>query len=159
MALVPGEARDAGDPAPVFDALDRSECEALLARQNVGRLAFAFHDRVDVEPIHYVYEDGWIYGRTSPGSKINTLRHSQWVAFEVDDIRGPFDWDSVVVHGTFYELMPSGTDIDKRAWQHARDIVQRLVPEAWTDSDPVAFRTIPFRIEAAEMTGRAARER
>src|SRR5438105_5401 len=82
--------------APIFGVLDRAGCEALLARQRVGRLAFAFHDRVDIEPIHYAYEDGWLYGRTSHGSKLATVLHNPWVAFEVDEVRSHFDWESVV---------------------------------------------------------------
>ena len=51
---------------PLFKALSFAESEAVLHRNNVGRLAFALHDRVDVVPIHYVYLNGWIYGRTAP---------------------------------------------------------------------------------------------
>ena len=54
--------------APLFAVLNRfEECEDILARNTVGRLAFALQDRVSVLPVHYVYEDGWIYGRTSAG--------------------------------------------------------------------------------------------
>jgi len=35
--------------------LERSEIEMIVSRNNVGRLAFTFHDRVDIEPIHYIY--------------------------------------------------------------------------------------------------------
>jgi nitroimidazol reductase NimA-like FMN-containing flavoprotein (pyridoxamine 5'-phosphate oxidase superfamily) len=31
---------------------------SFLAGNNVGRLAFSFHDRVDMEPIRYVFSDG-----------------------------------------------------------------------------------------------------
>jgi nitroimidazol reductase NimA-like FMN-containing flavoprotein (pyridoxamine 5'-phosphate oxidase superfamily) len=145
-------------PRATFAALDDAACAALLARRHIGRIAYSFHDRVDVEPISYAYEDGWIYGRTAPGSKLTTIHHSPWVAFQVDDIRGPLDWDSVVAHGTFYTLAPEGTPVDRRAWRAARAAAKRLLPEAWTDEDPAPFRTIPFRIHVAEMTGRSARE-
>src|SRR5215213_2929419 len=101
---------------PSFRALTPDECEALLVRNSVGRLAFSFHDRVDVEPTHYVYEDGWIYGRTSFGSKITPIRHSHWVAFEVDEADGVFDWRSVVVHGGLYFLDPDGAPEEREEW-------------------------------------------
>jgi uncharacterized protein len=144
---------------PVIEVLDRAGCEAMLARHHVGRLAFSFHDRVDIEPIHYLFEDGWIYGRTSAGSKVATIEHSRWVAFEVDEVRGIFTWKSVVAHGAFYVLAPSGTDVDHRAWTHARAAIRRLLPDAWTPDDPVPFRTVLFRIHIAELTGRVARDR
>ncbi len=49
--------------------LPRSEIETILGRNHVGRIAFSFHDRVDMRPIHYVYKNGWIYGCTSKGGK------------------------------------------------------------------------------------------
>ena len=70
----------AGDaPRPQFRDMTRSECEALLARNNVGRMAFSLHDRVDIEPLHYVFADGWLYGRTGSGTKISMLGHNPWV--------------------------------------------------------------------------------
>ena len=80
---------------PVFNKLTREEIDALLTRNTVGRIAYAFKDRVDIEPVNYAYADGWIYGRTSPGSKLHTLSHNRWVAFEIDESRGVFDWSSV----------------------------------------------------------------
>jgi uncharacterized protein len=142
---------------PVIRTLTRAACERFLKRHVVGRIGFSFHDRVDIEPIHYVYEDGWLYGRTSPGSKIGTLRHNPWIAFEIDEVRGRFDWESVVVHGTFYVLTPGGTDVNEQAWERAHAAVRRLAPDAWTEDDPATFRTVLFRIHAAEITGRAAR--
>jgi nitroimidazol reductase NimA-like FMN-containing flavoprotein (pyridoxamine 5'-phosphate oxidase superfamily) len=43
---------------PVIRALNEAETEALLARNHVGRLAYARDNRVDIEPVHYVYADG-----------------------------------------------------------------------------------------------------
>ena len=80
--------------APTFRELPRDECDALLARNHVGRVAFSFHDRVDLEPVHYVYAEGWIHGRTAPGAKVAVLRHHPWVAFEVDEVEGLFRWRS-----------------------------------------------------------------
>src|SRR5687768_400853 len=88
----------------VFRELTQSEIEAMLRRNNVARLAFSSRDRVDIQPINYVYERGWLYGRTSDGNKLATLKHNQWVAFEVDEVEGAFQWRSVVIHGSFWIL-------------------------------------------------------
>jgi nitroimidazol reductase NimA-like FMN-containing flavoprotein (pyridoxamine 5'-phosphate oxidase superfamily) len=137
------------DSRAYFRALDASEMSAVLARNHVGRLAYTFHDHVDIVPVHYVYSDGWIYGRTSPGEKLVTLAHHKWVAFEVDEVQGLYEWRSVVVRGGFYTL--SGDD---EAWNHALALIRRLVPEALTDEDPAPFRTVLFRIAVQESTGR-----
>jgi nitroimidazol reductase NimA-like FMN-containing flavoprotein (pyridoxamine 5'-phosphate oxidase superfamily) len=82
--------------SPTFRELSATEMHELLARNHVGRIAYSFHDRVDIEPISYVFADDAFYMRTEPGSKLATLAHAPWAAFEVDEIRGPFDWRSVV---------------------------------------------------------------
>lgn len=46
---------------PIVRALSGTGGEALLLGNNVGRIAYAHRDRVDVEPIRYVYESPWIW--------------------------------------------------------------------------------------------------
>lgn len=142
--------------APTLGHLSESECMELLARNSVGRLAFAFRDRVDIQPIHYVYENRRLFGRTSPGGKLVTLQHSPWVAFEVDEVTGTFDWRSVVVHGTFYPLVEDGSPVERHARQHAIELLRRIVPLTATRADPVAFRDVVFEIVIDSITGRAA---
>ncbi len=113
-------------PAPRIRTLDLRECEELLAAHHVGRLAFSYRDKVDIEPIHYVYSEGWIYGRTGEGTKLRTLAHNRWVAFEIDEVDGLFDWRSVVVKGALYLLAPSADE----TWTYAVSLLQRVVPGA-----------------------------
>ena len=141
---------------PTLTTLTHSECEVILARNVVGRLAFSFHDRVDIEPLHYVFSEGWLYGRTSPGSKLDLLGHSRWVAFEVDEVEGLFDWRSVVVHGGFYILLPAVSKREAATWLRGIEILRELLPETWAADDPVPFRTVLFRIQAETLTGRAS---
>ena len=138
-------------PIVTIRDLEPAECEALLARHNVGRIAFSFKDRVDIQPIGYLYEGGWLSCRTERGTKLETLHHSPWVAFEVDEAHGPYDWESVVIRGTVY-LMPEGSP------DHAATIaaIRAVSPHAFTDSDPTPFRNVVFRIYPLEMTGRRA---
>jgi nitroimidazol reductase NimA-like FMN-containing flavoprotein (pyridoxamine 5'-phosphate oxidase superfamily) len=139
---------------PNFRELDESESRAVLARHHVGRLAFTLHDRVDVEPISYVLSGEWLYCRTSPGTKLVTIAHNPWIAFEVDEIEGPFDWRSVVVRGTAYFLTPGirGDHSYDEAVEHLRSIDQR----ALTHEDLAPHRTMLFRIHVNDIVGRAA---
>lgn len=147
------------DPAkpPTIRSLNRAECDAILERNHLGRLAYAFHDRVDIEPLHYGFDNGWLIGRTSYGAKLATLRHSPWVAFEVDEVDGVFDWRSVVVHGVFDIVTADGPPTEASAWEHAIELLRQLVPATAAPGDPVAFRTVVFRIAIDSVTGREAR--
>jgi uncharacterized protein len=141
---------------PSIRALSQHECLALLARNHVGRLGFAVEGQVEIQPLHYVYEAGWIYGRTSEGVKLATLAHHQWIAFEVDEVRDTFDWASVIVHGSFHRLDPETGGRDAAAEAHAVRLLRSVVPETLTAEDPVPFRMVVFRIAVGETTGRVA---
>ena len=141
---------------PTFHELNREQCDALLSRHHVGRIAFTFHDRVGIEPIGYVYEPNRIYIRTAPGSKLVTIAHHPWVAFEVDEVEGPFDWRSVVVRGTVHVLRHDGNAADQRTYERALTLLRRAVPGTLEAGDPVPFRTVIIMIAIDEITGRAA---
>jgi len=143
-------------PRPQFRELNPKECVALLERHNVGRLAYSLKDRVDIEPIHYVHEDGWLYGRTQPGTKMEVLVHNRWVAVEVDEVDALFDWRSVVIKGGFYLLRKDGSEQEQAIYERGLGIIRRIVPEALTSKDPLPERAILFRIHVDEMFGRAA---
>jgi uncharacterized protein len=145
-------------PAPPrFEVLDRDACVAILARNHVGRIAYAWSNHVDIEPLHYVYHDGWLYGRTSEGAKLQVTGGNWWpVAFEVDEVEGLFQWRSVVVHGGFYTLGADGLDFQREEWAHGLELLRTLVPETFTEADPAAFRTVVFRMAVQELTGREA---
>lgn len=130
-----------------------AQCDDLLSRNNVGRLAFAYQGRVNVIPIHYSYEDGWIYGRTSPGAKLRQMLRDRRVAFEVDEYEGFFDWSSVVTQGTFYIV---GHSAGNGVYERALTVLRRTFPETFTETDPVPFRSELFRISVTSMTGRSA---
>jgi uncharacterized protein len=136
--------------------LEPDEIRALLSRNHVGRIAFSLNDRVDIRPIHYAYADDWLYGRTSPSDKLVTLRHNQWVAFEVDEVKGPFDWKSVVAHGSFYHLTDESAPQLLEQRDEALKLLRAFVPETLRKTDPVPFRTELFAIAIDRLTGRAA---
>ena len=141
--------------APVIRKLSREECDVILARNHIGRIAFSYRDKVDIEPLSYVFVNGWIYARTSPGSKLRTLAHNRWVAFETDEMRGMFDWDSVIVKGALYRLYEKGSQPD--VYTAAVVALRTLMPLALGADDPMPERKEIFRIHADRVTGRSAR--
>lgn len=143
-------------PRPTFRELTDDECHALLERHNVGRLALSHRDRVDIVPIHYVHDNGWLYCRTAAGTKLEVATHNRWVAFEVDEVHALFDWQSVVIKGGLYILRSEGSDQERERYAKGVQILRRLVPETLTPEDPLPDRAILFRIHIDEITGRAA---
>ena len=142
---------------PTFRDLSVREMHDLLTRNHVGRIAYSFRDRVDIEPISYVYADGAFYMRTEPGSKLRVLAHAPWVAFEVDEVHGPFDWKSVVAHGSVYVLDDLGSPEARETYRSAVSRLRELSPEALGDDDPVPMRRIVLKLYPDDMSGREAR--
>ncbi|MHB1223947.1 MAG: pyridoxamine 5'-phosphate oxidase family protein [Gemmatimonadaceae bacterium] len=151
-------------PAVTFRALTQHECVALLRRGDVGRVAFVSDGRPQIVPLNYVHEAGRIYGRTSASAKLAALAPGAWVAFEVDGIRGPYEWWSVIVHGTFHPLGADGTALgvddgdgpDAASSARAIGILRDLDPMAFTTDDPTPHRTLLFRVVVGTMSGRMA---
>ena len=142
---------------PTYRELSREECLDVLRRNFYGRIAFSQHDRVDVEPIHYVLDEDWLYLRTGVGTKVSTLKHHPWVAFEVDEVTAPFDWTSVVVKGTVYFLSTDAEAANREEYQRALRALRRLIPETMTPKDPTPSRNVILRISVNEVHGRAAK--
>lgn len=141
---------------PTFRSLERREIDDILARNHVARLAYLLDGRVDIEPIHYVFAEGTLYGRTAPGTKLSALARDYWVAVEVDEVEDMFRWRSVVVHGGFHRIPPNQPGTQQVLWEHAVELLRGLVPEALTSADPTPHRTVLFRIPIQQAEGRAA---
>ncbi len=141
---------------PQFSVRSRAQIDALLARQHVGRLAFTYRDRVDIEPIHYVFAGGWIYVRTEPGTKLATVSHNPWVALEVDEVRGLFDWESAVVRGRLEVLRDDQHASAQLRYQEGLAALRTLVPETLTENDPTPARRVLCGLFVDEAEGRRA---
>lgn len=137
-----------------ISTLSDNDARALILRNHIGRLAFTLHDRVDIEPISYVADANSIYLRTSEGQKVSILRHHPWVAFEVDEINSPHDWQSVVVRGHIRHIEPERSDADREFAEHAIAVLRRLDPHVGSDQDAFAHRNQLWVLHMDQMTGR-----
>jgi nitroimidazol reductase NimA-like FMN-containing flavoprotein (pyridoxamine 5'-phosphate oxidase superfamily) len=141
---------------PSFQTLDEPGVRELLTRNHVGRLAFARHAYVDIEPIHYVFADDIVHFRTAPGSKLVTLARNQWVAFEVDEIEGKFDWRSVVLHGVIYIVEDGDLPEQHADYEATLSHLRTFIPETFRRDDPTPFRSVLVRLFVQTASGRSA---
>lgn len=87
--------------------LRRDACEALLARNTIGRLGCysTEEQQVYVVPISYDFHEGEIFFSSIAGDKIDYLRsHPKGICLEVDEIDDGLNWRSVIVRGDYDEL-------------------------------------------------------
>jgi nitroimidazol reductase NimA-like FMN-containing flavoprotein (pyridoxamine 5'-phosphate oxidase superfamily) len=142
----------------VLTVLSRPECEALLARNMVGRIAFADRAHVDIVPISYVFIDGWLYGRADAPVR-TAIRRNRWVAVEVAEVRDVRRWQSVVVRGGCYPVRGTGSPTGDAAARGV-DLLRAKVPSIAPAGIDTAGAAIIYRIHADQVTGlRAAPSR
>ncbi|WP_367118911.1 pyridoxamine 5'-phosphate oxidase family protein [Mesorhizobium sp.] len=98
-----------------------------LAASGVGRLACVRDGMPYVVPISFVYDDGHIYSFSLIGHKVWAMRGHPQVCFEVDEIRSPRSWWSVIAFGRYEELSEAGPRQNER--DHAWSLLQKARPQ------------------------------
>ena len=141
---------------PRIRELKGKDLAFVLGRNHVGRIAFMGDGRIELLPVHYVYADGAIIGRTAVGTKYASWLTRDDVVFEVDESDGLFDWRSVIVRGAVTMLHARGPDLERAAYRRAVEAFRRLMPDAFTERDPTPSRAVMFEITPLSMTGRIA---
>lgn len=140
--------------------LRQDACEALLARNSVGRLGcYSPADRqVYVVPVSYDYHDGAIFFGSIRGEKVEYLRaHPDGVCFEVDEVDDTLNWSSIIVRGSFEEL----TGRERLAEKPAALARAERGPMHWIFDPDVPERArdsmVIGAIRVGDMTGRRER--
>lgn len=97
------------EPRYDIEVLSEEQCQELLARRNLGRMAFSVNGQPEILPVNYASDGSIVVLRTAEGTAILSAA-TQMVAFEIDDWepRSGVGW-SVVVKGVAQEIS-SGLD-------------------------------------------------
>ena len=70
-----------------FEELSPIGCDRHLRTETVGRVAVVVDGHPEIFPVNYaVDEDGAIFFRTDPGTKLDAVATAPTVAFEIDGI-------------------------------------------------------------------------
>ena len=139
--------------------LTRQESLKVLARTHLGRLACARGMQPYIVPIHFAYQDHWVYSFFMPGQKIDWMRANPLVCVEADQMRRE-QWTTVVVFGRYEELC------DTPKFRSERTLAFNLLQQRamWWEHGGVkkmpsgAPAAVPvfYRIKVEQITGRRA---
>jgi nitroimidazol reductase NimA-like FMN-containing flavoprotein (pyridoxamine 5'-phosphate oxidase superfamily) len=141
--------------AVVLRPLSPRRSEAVLARNSVGRIAFAHRGHVNIAPMLYVFIDGWLYARADAALRI-AIRHNRWVAVEVAEVSGVSEWRSVVARGACHSTTARGSTAGD-ALAAGIERLRNRIPEMSRPGRGAPFRTAIYRVHVDELTGYAAR--
>jgi nitroimidazol reductase NimA-like FMN-containing flavoprotein (pyridoxamine 5'-phosphate oxidase superfamily) len=123
-----------------------------LLEQSIGRLGVCGDDQVYVFPVCYGFDGEYLYVQSAEGLKVQLMRVHPTVCFEVEEIRGPGRWASVMVHGRFEELAAE-RDRD-RAFATILAQVGPRPPASLAPYLQGPEAMVVFRIRISEVTGR-----
>lgn len=141
--------------------MSRAECDQLLARTTVGRLACARENQPYVVPVDFAFDGSYFYGFTTLGQKVEWMRSNPLVCFEVDEVTNQYQWTSVVAFGRYEELP------DEREYAVARQRAYAFLQKRamWWEpayiskehrDQPHSLTPIFYRIRLDSMTGHRA---
>ena len=141
--------------------LTAEECDEVLARASVGRLACARDDQPYIVPIflHVDITDKCLYSFSTLGQKIDWMRGNPKVCVEVEEISERFHWTTIIVFGHYEEIRDSAKERDVR--RRAYELFQRR-PEWWLPgaakltTGEEHHTPVIFRIRVAKASGRRA---
>ncbi|MFD1256633.1 pyridoxamine 5'-phosphate oxidase family protein [Mucilaginibacter terrae] len=103
--------------------LTESQINNLLETQLTGRLGCHSDGVTYIVPLNYYYDGTNIVAQSGRGMKISMMQKNPEVCFEVDEIKSIINWQSVILWGTFEEIIELGEK--EKALQQ---LIDRVVP-------------------------------
>jgi nitroimidazol reductase NimA-like FMN-containing flavoprotein (pyridoxamine 5'-phosphate oxidase superfamily) len=144
--------------------LSRAECLSVLERNSLGRLGYTRFEQPFIAPIHFSFdsERNCLYGFSTLGEKVKSMRRNPRVCLEVDEIRDENHWSTVLVVGRYREIHrdPREVQARQRAEQLFRQRPEWWLPGAAKVGAKEHEHAVIYRISIDRVTGRrAARDR
>ncbi|MET1028842.1 MAG: pyridoxamine 5'-phosphate oxidase family protein [Dongiaceae bacterium] len=138
--------------------MSRQDSIDLLVRLRVGRLACSHQGQPYITPLHWEYDDGYLYGFSTLGQKISWMRTNPLVCVEFEELASPQNWATVLVAGKYEELSDTPQDEELRGLAH--DLFQKR-PVWWEpgyvktalSEKPRPMDFLYFRIRIDQISG------
>lgn len=138
----------------LIQAMTVQECWAMLARNNIARLACARDNQPYIVPLRVDLDGEYLYGYATLGRKIEWMRTNPLVCLECEELTTDRQWATLIVFGHYQELPPGN--------EGPRQVAERLFqkhPMWWEPATvPLGGRErrppIVFRIHVDSLTGR-----
>lgn len=140
--------------------LSQKEAKEFLKNNIYGHLGCHASGKTYVVPISYAYNGKNIYCHTHEGMKIDMMRENSSVCFQVQAIDSLANWKSVIIQGTFRELitLERKKGIKALIERHVPAVVTETVKISpdwpFTDTEHIEIPGIIFSISVDDISGR-----
>lgn len=140
--------------------LSPPECEEVLKRADLARLACTHDGQPYIVPIHFSFdvERGCLYTFSTVGQKIAWMRDNPKVCVEVEEVADKNHWTTVLVFGRYQEINDSDEEAEtrKRAWERFQQRPEWWFPAAAKLPSRERHAMVIYRIQIDRLTGRRA---
>ena len=141
------------------EEMSSGQIKEVLKRVGYGHLGMARGSHPYVVPIHFAYDEPYIYIYTTEGKKTEIIKDNPEVCLQVEDVRDVKDWQSVIATGEAVRI------IDREEREHALQFILAANPTLtpavsirWMDSWVRENIEVVYRILPRMLTGRATIE-
>lgn len=145
--------------------LTPSECLELLSEHFYAHLGCAENDEPYVLPITYIYKDGFLYGSTQEGRKVDIMRKNPKICIQVERMGSGLEWESVICWGMFEEVTDEksmqdikllfGEQHGKILLEEGKTPVSPTVKNLSMQRSGYPENTVIYRMKPYRMTGKA----
>ncbi len=146
--------------------LTEEEIVGLLERNMIARLGCNDGNETYVVPISYTLDQGTLLCHSREGMKINFMRRNPEVCVLIDEIRDFHVWSSVIVWGTYQELVEDDDVAYAQQFFSELMLSQKSQPsslpphsqqERYHHTKPEYLPSIFYRIHIRKISGRFER--
>jgi len=141
------------------EEMSNGQIKEVLKRVSYGHLGLSRGNHPYVVPIHFAYDDPYIYIYTTEGKKTEIIRDNPEICLQVEDVRSNKDWESVIVTGEAVRITDKAER--ERALKFVLAVNPTLTPAIsirWMDSWVRENVEVVYRIMPRMLTGRATIE-
>jgi nitroimidazol reductase NimA-like FMN-containing flavoprotein (pyridoxamine 5'-phosphate oxidase superfamily) len=142
------------------EEMSSGQIKEVLKRVGYGHLGVTRGVHPYIVPVHYAYDDPYIFIYTTEGKKTEIIRDNPEICLQVEDVKSDKDWESVIVSGEAYRIN------DKEERDRALEFILARNPTLtpaisirWMDSWVRENVEVVYRIIPRMLTGRATIER
>lgn len=135
--------------------MEMPEIISLLQEVDYAHLACARSNHPYIVPIHYVYQDPYIYIFTTEGKKTDILARNPEICMQVEKVKSASQWRSVILSGRVERLMQATKREEALAIIRERN--PSLTParsRTWKDNWGFDHVPVIYRIQPTAISGR-----
>jgi nitroimidazol reductase NimA-like FMN-containing flavoprotein (pyridoxamine 5'-phosphate oxidase superfamily) len=143
-----------------IEEMNNGQIKEVLKRVGYGHLGMARGNHPYVVPIHYAYDEPYIYIYTTEGKKTEIIKDNPEICLQIEDVKSEGNWQSVIATGEAVQI--TNPEEHERALEFILKSNPTLTPAVsvrWMDNWVRENIEVVYRFKPRMLTGRSTIER